>query len=231
MPTSPPELLVQPKRTTNSEDSAPHPPASSTLPKAASSTPSPPSPLSPPSPPSQATPSSEEKRDGDKGARQEGRGGGVGGGDERGGDGGSPELKVEERGSEQRQELKEENEGQSEQEVAAAAEEEVMEVTEEGQTKVDDVMDQSEGPQQNLNTEEPARGSAEEPQQLLDQVPIQALVPISANPVQDVPVQAQGQPDTQRDSQRDPQPAASEDFCENMSTQSDNQSGDFATAD
>lgn len=132
--------------------------------------------------------------------------------------------------------MKEAKEGRIEQEVAPAAEEEVMEVTEEGQTKVDDVMDQSEGPQQTLNVEEPARGSSEEPQPLLDQVPTQALVPVAAAPVQDVsvqdvPVQAQRQPDPQRDPQRDPQPAASEDFCENMSTQSDNQSGDFAAAD
>lgn len=162
------------------------------------------------------------------GARREGRGGSLGGGEEGGGGGGgSPKLKVEDRGSDQRQEVKEAKEGQCEQEVAAAAEEEVMEVTEEGQTKVDDVMDQSEGPQQNLNAEEPARGSAEEPQQLLDQVPAPALVPVAAAPVQDVPVQAQRQPDPQRD----PQPVASEDFCENMSTQSDNQSGDLAAAD
>lgn len=110
-----------------------------------------------------------------------------------------------------------------------------MEVTEEGQTKVDDVMDQSEGPEQNLNAEDPARASAEEPQQLLDQVPTQALVPVPAAPVQDVPVQAQRQPDHHRDSQRDPQgdpqPVAPEDFCENMSTQSDNQSGDLTAAD
>lgn len=134
---------------------------------------------------------------------------------------------MEDRGSDQRPEVKEVKEGQSEQEVAAVAEEEVMEVTEEGQTKVDDVMDQSEGPQQNLSSEEPARGSAEEPQQLLDLVPTPALVPVAAAaPVQDVPVQGQ----RQLDPQRDLQPAAQEDFCENMSTQSDNQSGDSAAA-
>lgn len=132
--------------------------------------------------------------------------------------------------------MKEAKEGQSEQEVASAAEEEVMEVTEEGQAKVDDVMDQSEGPQQNLKAEEPSRGSSEEQQQLLDQVPTQALVPVAAGPVQEVPVQtvpvqAQRQPEPQQDPQQDPQPAASEDFCENMSTQSDNQSGDLAAAD
>lgn len=234
VPPSPHELLVQPKRTTSNEDSAPPLPPSSALPRAASSTPSPPSTLSPPSPPSQATPSSEEKRDGGQGARREGKGGGGGGG-EGGGGGGSPDLKVEDRGSDQRHELKEAKEEQNEQEVAASAEEEVMEVTEEGQTKVDDVMDQSEGPEQNLIAEEPARASAEEPQQLLDQVPTQALVPVAAAPVQDAPIQAQKQPDhhrdSQRDPQRDPQPVASEDFCENMSTQSDNQSGDLTAAD
>lgn len=127
--------------------------------------------------------------------------------------------------------MKEAKEGQSEQEVAAAAGEEKMEVTEVGQTKVDEVMDQSEGPQQNLNAGEPARGSAEGSPQLQDQVPTQALVPVAAAPVQEVPIEAQRQPDPQQNPQRDPQPVALEDFCENMSTQSDNQSGDSVAID
>lgn len=241
------ELSNQTKRPSSSEDVLPLPPIPA-LPKSASPMPSPPSLLSPASPPSQAPPptqtvtqrgetkESEEQQERGQEQRQETS------------EDWSREPKVESGG--QREEVKEEKPkegspaGQREQEVAPAGEEEVMEVTEEGQshkkgtervdeTKKEDedetAMDQSESQtgqilHQYQNTE-PRKDTSMEPKEVLGlvsaPVPVPVPVPIPA-PVLDVPVQSQRLPE----SQRDLQPVAQEDFCENMSTQSDNQSGD-----
>lgn len=137
---------------------------------------------------------------------------------------------------------------QKEQEVETVREEEQMEVMEEGQRdreraqekKMEDeeegetAMDQSE----NLTgqilhqyrnrdptpTPEAVKDSPVEPKPVLGLIsaPVPAPVPVPVPaPVPEVPVQSQRLPE----SNRDLQPVSQEDFCENMSTQSDNQSG------
>lgn len=137
---------------------------------------------------------------------------------------------------------------QKEQEVETVREEEQMEVIEEGQRdreraqekKMEDeeegetAMDQSE----NLTgqilhqyrnrdptpTPEAVKDSPVEPKPVLGLIsaPVPAPVPVPVPaPVPEVPVQSQRLPE----SHRDLQPVSQEDFCENMSTQSDNQSG------
>lgn len=245
------ELSSQTKRPSSSEDALPLPP-NPVLPKSASPMPSPPTLLSPASPPSQVSPPSQappptqtvtqqaetkeskEQRERGQEPRHETS------------EDWSPDLKVESGG--QREEVKEEKPkegnpaGQREQEVAPAGEEEVMEVTEEGQShkkgteRVDETekededetaMDQSESQTGQIlhryqNTE-PGKDTSMEPKEVLGLIsaPVPVPVPIPA-PVLDVPVQSQRLPE----SHRDLQPVAQEDFCENMSTQSDNQSGD-----
>nr|XP_046227195.1 polyhomeotic-like protein 3 isoform X2 [Scatophagus argus] len=143
---------------------------------------------------------------------------------------------------------------QKEQEVETVKEEEQMEVTEESQSdkekteeaeekKMDEeeegetAMDQSENPaslvlHQCQDTEpipasETVKDSSTEPKSTLDlisapvpvQTPVSLTVPVPA-PVPEVSVHSQ----RLAESHRDVQPVNQEDFCENMSTQSDNQS-------
>lgn len=244
-----PETSSQTKRRLSSDDGLP---PNSTLPKATSSTPSPPSLLSPASPPSQAGPpaqtvaqkedvkESEEQRDGGRAARQ-----GV-----------RDDLKVEKEDQRERatDRLSAEKEGghvgQKEQEVETVREEEQMEVTEEGQShteraeeeKIKDeeegesTMDQSDhlrspALHQNQNVEPiqtSAKDSSVEPKPILGLISAPVQTPASVpepGPAPEVSVQSQRLPE----SQRDVQPVGPEDFCENMSTQSDNQSGTSRT--
>lgn len=157
------------------------------------------------------------------------------------------DLKVEEGGENQTPPAEEEVSlvGQKEQEVIR--EEEQMEVTEEGQSgkerpenveekKMEEeeegetAMDQSENPtsqiphqHQNVDlirTPEAPQDSDTEPKPV--PAPVQTSIPVPG-PVPEVSVQTQRLPD----SHRDLQPVPQEDFCENMSTKSDNQSGTF----
>lgn len=130
-------------------------------------------------------------------------------------------------------------EGQSDKERAERAEEKKMEEEEQGET----AMEQTESPtgptlHQHQNQDptptpvtakepsvelKPILGlvSAPVPVQLPVQLPVSA--PVTApvpSPVPEVSAQSQRLPE----SHRDPQPVSQEDFCENMSTQSDNQS-------
>ncbi|XP_035527026.1 polyhomeotic-like protein 3, partial [Morone saxatilis] len=124
-------------------------------------------------------------------------------------------------------------EGQSDRERVERVEEKKMEEEEEGET----AMDQSENlstqvlpTNQNADpTPTPVKDSSVEPKPILDlnsaSDPVQtpASVPVTAPvpaPVPEVSVQSQRLPE----SHRDLQPVSQEDFCENMSTQSDNQS-------
>lgn len=242
-----PEPSSQSKRTLSSDEVLPIP-LNPSLPKTSPPLPSPPSLLSPASPPSQAGPQtplvpkgevkeSEEQRERGRGVRQGIRDEGSVGKD----------LRVEK--DDQREKVKEESQT-AEQEISCdkqvetGREEEQMEVTEEGQSdreKTEEdkgkkvmeeegseiAMDQSESLCQTTDpvpTPDTVKDSDTEPKPVLDLVsspvtaPTPASVPVPA-PVAEV--QSQRLPE----SHRDPQPVSQEDFCENMSTQSDNQSG------
>lgn len=158
-----------------------------------------------------------------------------------------------ERVKEEKQRLPAETEvslvNQKEQEVEMVREEEHMEVTEEGQSnkeraerveekKMEDeeegetAMDQSENltnqilhQPQNMDlilTPEALKDSSMEPKPIPAPVQTSTSIPVPG-PVPEVSVQSQRLPE----SHRDLQPVTQEDFCENMSTQSDNQSGTF----
>ncbi|XP_027131254.1 polyhomeotic-like protein 3 isoform X2 [Larimichthys crocea] len=151
---------------------------------------------------------------------------------------------------EEKRRLSNEKEGgaatQKEREVEAVREEEQMEVTEEGQSdkeraergedkKMEEeeqgetAMDQSESltsqvlhRYQNMDpipTPDPVKDSNVEPKPILGLISTPVPVPVPV-PVPEVSVQSQRLPE----SHRDLQPVSQEDFCENMSTQSDNQS-------
>lgn len=247
----PPDVSGQSKRTVSGEDVLPLP-LNPTLPKSTSSLPSPPSLLSPASPPSQAGPQiqnltqkkeakeSEEQRERPRGVRQGAREEtGVG-----------KDLKVvqkdDQRGKEKEEKPRPSPETEVSQKQTREAErgrdDEDMEVTEEGQSvsakeegKVEvteegeAAMDQSENltgqvlhQQQNKDpTPKPdtVKDSDVEPKPSKGLVSAPVAAPVST-PVLEASVHTQRPPE----SQRDLQPVSQEDFCENMSTQSDNQS-------
>lgn len=143
------------------------------------------------------------------------------------------EQEVETLREEEQMEVTEE--GQSDREKAERVEEKKMEEEEQGETAMDQTEDLTgQIPHQCQNTDpvptpvtakessvepKPILGliSAPVPVQLPTSVPVTAPVPA---PVPEVSVQSQRLPE----SQRDPPPVSQEDFCESMSTQSDNQS-------
>ncbi|XP_029001446.1 polyhomeotic-like protein 3 isoform X2 [Betta splendens] len=231
---SPPaELSKQIKRTLSSDEALP-PSLSSTLPKTSCSLPSPPSVLSPASSPGQAGPQTQtQKGEVEEGEEHRERGvrqavrdeGSVG--------------KVDQRETAEEKPMPEKEVGQNDQ-VEAGREEEQMEVTEEGQGDRDKTeeqketkgteeeegdavpiaMDQSDN--QNtcpVPTPSAVKDSDSEPKPVLALVsgPVPAPVP-APGPVPEV--QSQKLPE----SHREPESVSQEDFSENMSTQSDNQS-------
>lgn len=240
-----PELSV-------SEVGLPLPP-NPTLPKTTSPMSSPPSLLSPASPPTPAGPQTQtvsprcEGKESEEGwrARPGARDEGIVGKD----------VKVEKEDQRDRvmdkQRLPPEKEGgrvsPPEQKAEAVREEEHMEVTEEGardgteqveekkmeaEEEGEAVVDQSEklyqSPDPVLSPED-VKDSSTEPKPILGLISAPVQTPSSASlaaatPVPEVPVQSQRLPE----SHRDLHPGSQEDFCENMSTQSDNQSGTFA---
>lgn len=228
------------KRTSSNEDGLPLP-QNPALPKPTSPIHLPPSILSPASPLSQAGPQThtvmhkcevKESQEKGRGLRRE-----IG--DEGCHD---KDLKVEkddqrERASEDKQSVAAQKDGSlvSHKETERVGEEERMEVTEEGQRdreraeRVEEgetVMDQSENlPTQILHQDldtfpvldsSVVKDSSMEPEPMLG--PNSAPAPVPEASVQS---QRLSEP------QREPQSGGQEDFCENMSTQSDNQSGTF----
>nr|XP_019965093.1 PREDICTED: polyhomeotic-like protein 3 isoform X1 [Paralichthys olivaceus]XP_019965094.1 PREDICTED: polyhomeotic-like protein 3 isoform X1 [Paralichthys olivaceus] len=249
----PPELSSQSKRTLSSEDVLPLP-LNPSLPKTTSPLPSPPSLLSPASPPSQAAAQSQtlvQRGDKKEGEEQRDRGRGVRHGirDEE-----SVDLRVEkddqrERAKEEKpRPLTQKEISQKEQEAAMGREEVEMEVTEEGQgdraraeageekmeEEAESAMDQSE----KLNTTQllhqhtdpiPTPDTVKDssvdlnppPGLILASAPVQASVP---PPVPGPPPIPEASVQRLQESHRELQAVSQEDFCENMSTQSDNQS-------
>lgn len=156
------------------------------------------------------------------------------------------DLKVEkadqrEQASEDKQSLSAQKDGslvsQKEQETERAGEEERMEVTEEGQSdrerakrveKGETAMDQSENlPTQVLHQDPdtlPVLDSAVAKDSSMEPKPILGL---NSGPVPAPVPEASVQSERLSEPQREPQSGGQEDFCENMSTQSDNQSGMF----
>lgn len=247
-----PDVSGQSKRAVSAEDVLPLP-LNPTLPKNTSSLPSPPSLLSPASPPSQAAPQiqnltqkkeakeSEEQRERPRGVRQ-----GV-----REEAGGGKDLKTVQKDDQRGKEKEEKPRLSTETEVSQkqtqeaerGREDEDMEVTEEGESdrakeerkvEVEEegeaAMDQSENlsaqslhQQQNKDpTPKPdsVKDSSTEPKPVKGLVSAPTTAPVPT-PVPEASVHNQRLPE----SHRDLQPVSQEDFCENMSTQSDNQSG------
>ncbi|XP_053268955.1 polyhomeotic-like protein 3 [Pleuronectes platessa] len=225
-------------------------PLNPSLPKTASPLPSPPSLLSPASPPSQAAAQPQtlvqrgETKESEE-LRERGRGGGHGIRDE-----GTVDLRVErddqrERAKEERARLPTLKEiSQKEQEAAMGREEVEMEVTEEGQgdgergeaseeekmeEEAESVMDRSEKLNTNqllqqhqnpdpIPTPDAGKGSSVELKPRLGL--ILAPPPVQAS----VPPPVPGPPPVPEASVQRLQAVSQEDFCEDMSTQSDNQS-------
>ncbi|KAM6908241.1 polyhomeotic-like protein 3 isoform 3-T3 [Lycodopsis pacificus] len=229
----PPEPPGQPKRTLSG---AVLPlPLNPSLPKNTSPLPSPPSLLSPASPPRHPGPLTQtvsQRGEGKDGEEQRERGRGV-----RQGVRGEASVGKDLRGERDDQRQEGSLVGRKEQEVETAGEEEQMEVTEEGrrdgergevkkmeeEEEGETAMDQSENRtgqilHQCQNPDPiptPVKDSSVEPKPILGLIPVPVPVPVP-----EVSVQSQRLPEAHRDLQSVPQ----EDFCENMSTQSDNQS-------
>ncbi|XP_067343128.1 polyhomeotic-like protein 3 isoform X2 [Channa argus] len=231
------ELSSQSKRTLGSDEVLPLP-LNPSMPKTSSPLPSPPSLLSPASPPRQTQTQtliqkgepkeSEEQRERVRGIRQVIRDEGSVGKD----------LSLEK--EDQRETLKEEKDTTGNEQVEAGREEEQMEVTEEGQRgrerteegeenkrmkeeEGESAMDQSQYP--NIDpcpTPNTVKDSGTEPKPIpgLVSAPIPAPVPAPVPPPVPAPVPAPAGVQRLQESQ----PVSQEDFCENMSTQSDNQS-------
>lgn len=122
-------------------------------------------------------------------------------------------------------------EGQSHRDGTEQVEEKNMEAEEEGDTAVDQsenlILNQYQNPDPVLSPDA-VKDSSTEPKPILGLISAPVQTPCSASlaaatPVPEVHVQSQRLPE----SHRDLHPVSQEDFCENMSTQSDNQSGTF----
>ncbi|XP_029979238.1 polyhomeotic-like protein 3 isoform X2 [Sphaeramia orbicularis] len=247
-PAEPPDASGQSKRTLSNDEALPlNPP----LPKTSSPLPSPPTLLSPASPPSQPTPQTQTpipKGDAKEGEEQRDQGRAVRQGTR---DDGGKDLRPEK--DDQRQKEKEEKvqkEGGDAARSRGEEEEEEMEVTEEGTKegkKMEQVEEEADGdavmdqccetspelqqyqnpnpdPVKDPGTEsKPNLGHIPVPVQTPVQVPVTAPVPV---PVQ-VQVSVQVQVPVQESAPQrltELHPGTQEDFCENMSIQSDNQS-------
>ncbi|XP_037311166.2 polyhomeotic-like protein 3 isoform X2 [Pungitius pungitius] len=243
---APPEPPGPLKRTWSGE--APPLPPDPSLPKNSSSClPSPPSLLSAPPPPSQPgpqAPPASPRGEGKAGEEQRERGRGVRQG-VRGEASASKDPKGETEGKEERP-----REGglAARKEAETAGEEEQMEVTEEGRSDGEEkkmeqeggeaAMDQSEIHQKMepvhtpdaVKDSKPPTGLVKAPVQAVPvpvpvPVPIPVSAPVPATVPAPVPVTVPApEVSVQSRSHQDLQPVSQEDFCENMSTQSDNQS-------
>ncbi|KAM7390051.1 hypothetical protein PAMA_008293 [Pampus argenteus] len=216
-----PELSSQSKRTLSSEDVLPLP-LNPSMPKTTSPLPSPPSLLSPASPPSQAgsqtqtlvqkggeAKESEEQRERGRGLRQ-----GI---KDEGQDLREEKDDQRKKGKDERQRLVAEMEGSlvspKKEEAEPGGEEEQMEVTEEGQSE----REKREGGEEKKMEEEEEEGETAMDQSENTTSPVlNQYQNLDPNPTPDA---SQRLPELPRDLQ----PAIQED-CENMSTQSDNQS-------